>query len=147
VIALRPLEWVWIEQALRHYPLCPGPPSPAAGSDPALLRELLEENARTNRARLDRLLRQRPRHPAREGEPVRLELGPEEAEWLLEILNDVRVGSWHRLGSPEHPESLPARLTGPQAILSMLIRITGRLQMHLLRALEQLDSPGPAEKS
>ncbi len=40
----------------------------------------------------------------------RLSLSRAEVEWLLQILNDVRVGSWVRLGSKDEPvESIDAQ--------------------------------------
>ena len=48
----------------------------------------------------------RPCWPTRDGSSTRntgarLSLSPAEAEWLLQVLNDIRVGSWVILGSPE----------------------------------------------
>lgn len=62
-----------------------------------------------------------------------------DADWLLRVLNDVRVGSWLQLGAPEEmpgPKELlryhPAQL---RAWLGM--ELSGKFQMELLFALEQ----------
>ncbi len=41
-----------------------------------------------------------------------LRLTPGDAEWLLQVLNDIRVGSWIRLGSPEecNPPATPKNM-------------------------------------
>ena len=58
-----------------------------------------EENRKNVRAMLDE-----PGHFKEMASGLQLTLSGPEIEWLLQVLNDVRVGSWIVLGSPD-PES------------------------------------------
>jgi hypothetical protein len=58
-----------------------------------------EENRKNVRAMLDE-----PGHFKEMASGLQLTLSGPEIEWLLQVLNDVRVGSWIALGSPD-PES------------------------------------------
>ena len=58
-----------------------------------------EENRKNVRAMLDE-----PGHFKATASGFQLTLSGPEIEWLLQVLNDVRVGSWIALGSPD-PES------------------------------------------
>ena len=57
--------------------------------------------------------------------------------WLLEVLNEVRVGSWLKLGKPDSPEKL--RLVKGKVQLRDLwvMEICGYFQMALLEALNR----------
>lgn len=58
-----------------------------------------------------------------------------DAEWLLQVLNDVRVGSWIALGAPEElPRQVPA--AEGEARLVAVMEIAGLFQSALLDALE-----------
>ena len=64
---------------------------------------------------------------------ARLSLSPAEVEWLLQVLNDIRVGSWVILGSPEEK---PAELNATTAPHFLAMEMAGYFQMQLLEALE-----------
>ncbi|HVY70208.1 MAG TPA: hypothetical protein VHH73_09790, partial [Verrucomicrobiae bacterium] len=68
-------------------------------------------------------------------EECRLDFNAEELEWLLQILNDIRVGSWVRLGAPDldmvKPEVTPDNLRYAWAL-----DVSGCFQAALLRAIE-----------
>jgi hypothetical protein len=71
-----------------------------ATNNQALLDEALAEQREQQRENLRQLLEDRAR--CRENpDGGQLSLSPADAEWLLQVLNDIRVGSWIRLGSPE----------------------------------------------
>ena len=57
-----------------------------------------------------------------------------EAEWLLQILNDIRVGSWIRLGSPENFHDI---LNEENAGDVGAMEIAGHFQSGLLIALSR----------
>ncbi len=93
---------------LNRYPLIPAAhqqlsrslPAGQMEADQRLLDEALAEQRRENKQRLDRWLGDPQRlHDTETGS--RLTLTSSEIEWLLQVLNDVRVGSWIQLGSPE----------------------------------------------
>ena len=55
--------------------------------------------------------------------------------WLIQVLNDVRVGSWIALGSPEElPHDIPANATVARHVCAM--ELAGLFQMELLKAIE-----------
>ncbi len=63
-----------------------------------------------------------------------ISLNREEIEWLLQVLNEVRVGLWIALGSPsDPPQSLS--LTPDKGKLAWMMDIAGYFEMGLLRAL------------
>jgi len=77
--------------------------SKSAGSEEPnqrLLEEALAEQRRENKKQLQALLADREKM-TENAQGWRLALTSAELEQLLQILNDVRVGSWVRLGSPE----------------------------------------------
>jgi hypothetical protein len=56
-------------------------------------------------------------------------------EWLIQVLNDVRVGSWLALGSPEElPRKLPVGSDAAPHVFAM--ELAGLFQMTLLEAAE-----------
>ena len=131
---------------LNRYPLIPAghqslSRSPATGqmeADQRLLEEALAEQRRENKHQLDRLLGDPQRlHDTETGS--RLTLTSSEIEWLLQVLNDVRVGSWLRLGSPEKLtwDFGPSEATAPHF---WAMEIAGDFQMNLLKALRGNES-------
>jgi len=97
-----------------------------------LLAEALEETRSENQKRLQSWIANRqklsPVHKA-----WRLKLSASEVDWLLELLNDVRVGSWIRLGSPEVPQ---AALTDETAPDFWTLEMAGYFQAAFLELLE-----------
>jgi hypothetical protein len=65
---------------------------------------------------------------------ARLSLSPAEAEWFMQVLNDIRVGSWILLGSPD---GKPLELTPEKAPHFVAMERAGYFQMQLLAALER----------
>lgn len=63
----------------------------------------------------------------------RLKLSSTDMEWLLQILNDVRVGSWIRLGSPESPWR---GLNTETAADFWAMEMAGAFQMRFLELLD-----------
>ena len=128
-----------LPQILQLYPRVPPPhhvlsrtgqvPNPQANQQ--LLDEALAEQRSENRQQVLALLTDRQRFaPSETG--GRLSLAPAEVEWLLQVLNDIRVGSWIRLGSPEGKLPELDDSTAPD-FLSM--EMAGYFQARLLDAL------------
>lgn len=65
----------------------------------------------------------------------RLSLCNSEPEWLLQVLNDIRVGSWLSLGSPEPPIEIKT-LNERTAPDFWAMEMAGHFQMQLLQAVE-----------
>jgi hypothetical protein len=135
-LALREQEV--LVQVLRLYPQIPTSYqllSKAAGleeSNQRLLDEALAESRSQNKKELDALLAD-PRRFSQQDTGWRLALSAGDVEWLLQILNDIRVGSWVRLGSPEVPLSA---LTAESAPHFWAMEMAGTFQMHFLELLE-----------
>ncbi len=110
----------WVEkklltELLGFYPVIPAQyaklnrssDSPPLIEAQQLLDEALAEQRAQNRQRVADFLHDPRRFlPDRDG--FRLILTAAELEWLLQVLNDIRVGSWFSLGSPEniHPNAI-----------------------------------------
>jgi hypothetical protein len=68
--------------------------------------------------------------PAETG--ARLSLSPAEVEWVLQVLNDVRVGSWIILGSPDEKRTELNERTAPHFAA---METAGYFEAQLLEAL------------
>jgi hypothetical protein len=96
-----------------------------------LLDEALQE-ARSQIAKELRSLMTDPKRLWRFEGSWRLRLSSSDMEWFLQILNDVRVGSWIRLGSPESPLR---GLTRETAADFWAMEMAGAFQMRFLELL------------
>jgi hypothetical protein len=96
-----------------------------------LLDEALAEQRAENKKHLEALLAD-PRRFVESQSAWHLVLSPADVEWLLQVLNDVRVGSWVILGSPEEKLEVLSEKTAPH-LLAM--HLAGHFQMELLEAL------------
>jgi hypothetical protein len=59
-----------------------------------------------------------------------------DSEWLLQVLNDIRVGHWLQLGSPETSELKPQHLDAKRLPAWLKMEMSGYFQMSFLEALE-----------
>jgi len=127
-------------QILKLYPCVPSAHHVLSKSDrlpnreenQRLLDEALAEQRAQNKNQLQALLAD-PRRFERTETGVRLSLSPSEAEWVLQVLNDIRVGSWVLLGSPDNK---PAELNAATAPHFLAMEMAGYFQMQLLEALQ-----------
>jgi hypothetical protein len=134
------------KQAFTHllelYPLVPashqrltkGVQEKAVEEGQQLLDEALAAQRAANRRQIDDWLKLPERFKAAKS-GFSFTLMRSDVEWLLQVLNDIRVGSWLLLGSPDEPldpEEVPKDLTGLWAAME----ITGLFQMRLLHAAE-----------
>jgi hypothetical protein len=109
----------------------------------ALLEEALQEQRR-HAVEWLRTILAKARPIAGTKTAVQLPLDPPELECLLQALNDVRVGSWVRLGSPDPRKAQPKELTPETFRLLQLLGLSERFQMPLLQALQGDDDPTSA---
>ena len=103
--------------------------------DPAhqqLLDEALAEQRRENKKLVQAFLADSKRF-VETSDSFRLNLSAAEIEWLLQVLNDVRVGNWILLGSPEEelPVVAPDDSNAPHA---WAMELAGFFQSAFLRA-------------
>ena len=129
-------------EILNQYPLVPAAHQPLSKSikgrkaieDQHLLDEALAEQRAKHKRQLNQWLGEKGRF-RRTKTGCTLRLRHEDAEWLLQILNDIRIGSWLLLGSPEEhmePEEIAPELHRIWAAME----VCGMFQMAVLRALE-----------
>lgn len=136
LLPAREKEVLW--QLLRLYPRIPTSYqrlTKAAEKEQAsqrLLDEALAESRAENKTALQRLLGDPKRLVEQEG-TWRLKLSSADLDWLLQVLNDIRVGSWIHLGSPETPLKVLNAETAPDV---WAMEMAGSFQMRLLEILE-----------
>ena len=100
-----------------------------------LLNEALAEQRAANQRHLQKWLAA-PGRFRQTKDGCRLGLQRGDAEWLLQVLNDVRVGHWLRLGSPEAGQLEPEQLDPKQLPVWLAMELSGYFQMSILEALQ-----------
>ena len=105
---------------------------PDRESNQRLLEEALAEQRAENKKHLETFLTD-PRRFADTEAGCRLTLSRSDMEWLLQVLNDIRIGSWILLGSPEEKF---AKLTLATAPHYWAMEMSGIFQSSFLEALE-----------
>jgi hypothetical protein len=131
-------------EVLRHFPLVPlshhqirrSSPADSPGGHERLLREAMATWKQDHKGRVQQLISNTGRFVARSG-GWRIAFSREEMEWLLQVLNDVRVGSWLRLGCPDPDEGRAPQVTEANAPHLFLMELSGHFQCALLDALDQ----------
>lgn len=126
---------------LKMYPLVPpahhrigGPADePETESNQHLLDEALAEHRGENKRQLEAML-QEPDRFMETPTGFRLTLTIGQLEWLLQVLNDIRVGSWLLLGSPDEKRGKRLRLTMQNARYVWAMELSGHFQYVLLSA-------------
>ena len=104
---------------------------PAIDEAEALLMAATAERTRKHQRELRRWLRAPGRFKAVEGKlELRIEL--RRIEWLLQILNDVRVGLWVRLGSPQNMDAAARSASQETFLQYVLMDAAGMFQTALL---------------
>jgi hypothetical protein len=63
----------------------------------------------------------------------RLRLSTEDREFLLQLLNDVRISSWRALGQPENLETKPRPAADKESSLYNLMQLAGYFESELLQ--------------
>jgi hypothetical protein len=104
-----------------------------------LLAEAMAETQTLNRRRVaDFLLRHvGPSVESADGHGMlRLSINMAEANWLLEVLNDVRVGAWVKLGRPASGRAFPTKPDRQKLADYGAMEIAGQVQSVVLAALQ-----------
>ena len=129
-----------LPQILKLYPCVPSAHHvlsksgriPDGQGNQQLLDDALAEQRVEHKKQVQALLADSRRFEHRE-RGARLSISRAEVEWLMQVLNDVRVGSWVILGSPD---GKPAGVTTANAPHFLAMEMAGYFQMQLLQALE-----------
>lgn len=81
------------------------------------------------------------------GKASNLQLLPESAAWLVEILNEVRVGKWHQLDCPSSQQMTKLSTDAEFAPDIWIMEAASMFQMSFLSALHALEDPGAENES
>lgn len=111
-------------------------------SEQQILTESVTTEQNANRGRVDQFIRNRltPRraggNSAMTGANFHLTLTWTEADWLLRLINDVRVGCWVRLGRPDTNLLHSLQIKAAQVPDFAAMELGGLVQHTLLDALD-----------
>jgi hypothetical protein len=135
-------EKMFLVQIVEMYPLAPAAhwrlsKSEDRPEDQKLLEETLAAGREEHKKQVREMVQSRF---VEQGEGYRLSLTATQMEWLLQVLNDVRVGSWLLLGSPDGPTQTLAALNEKTARYFWAGEVAGRFQMFLLDALNGVET-------
>lgn len=128
---------------LRRFPVVIGghfrtrhpPKSDEAQRNLQLLEEALAEQQKENKAQVESFLAESSRFGANDlGYTFRV--SEAEMEWLLQVLNDIRVGSWIQLGEPDPDGKSAIPLTEKTMQLTWGMEMAGLFQHALLEATQ-----------
>lgn len=103
-----------------------------AAVDPTLLQDALAEQQKESRRHLEEWLGKEDRFKETD-QGYLFSLTPSEREWMLQVLNDIRVGSWIELGEPD-PKTGPIEPTEQTMPFAWSLEMAGWFQHFLLQA-------------
>jgi len=133
-------------ETIKLYPLVPAShhrlskdgQEPNADENQRMLEEALAEQRQENRRQVLAMLN-KPQRFRETKSGLEFTLTPPQVEWLLQVLNDVRVGSWLALGEPEQDEE--PELTKQNVKYFLAMELCGLFESVLLAALGVGESP------
>jgi len=118
-----------------HQPVTQELQGPRVGEYQRLLDEALAEQRAANTRHLRAWLAAPDRFQKTKA-GYRFVMECADSEWLLQVLNDIRVGHWLRLGSPEFTGLKPQNLDARLLPMWLAMELSGYFQMNILEALE-----------
>jgi len=132
-------------EVLKLYPLIPTAhhrvsqtAAPGVMESQKLLEGALAERTKENKRQLLAMLNHEAGLQETEGARAhRFKLNVPQVEWLLQVLNDIRVGSWLILGEPDEKKGKPIELNDKNARYYAAMEFCGLFQMTLLNAIQQ----------
>ncbi len=144
VFQLTPREQRLFQEVLGLYPVIPAgaqrlakqPGSAQIEESQQLLEEALAEQRAANQRHLAEFLAD-PRRVHTTQRHTRLTLAAAEMEWLLQVFNDIRVGSWMQLGSPDCEAEQQLQVTEQNVRHFWARELAGAFQSVLLAAMEE----------
>ena len=142
VLELGLAETDFLKQILADYPLVADESrrfSAFADADEVrentqLLQNSLREHTQTNRDKLQTWLAS-PKTWKPFPDRILLSLKTEDCSWFLQILNDLRIGSWQKLNRPDPEELESVELNQENAHPLLAMEVSGLLQTLILNAL------------
>lgn len=124
-----------------HYRLSKDRQIPNRDENQRLLDDSLSAQRLENRKQIESLLNEPERFiacPA--GHQASFTRG--EMEWLLQVFNDVRIGSWIALGSPDPQQERQQRRHQPGGPHAFIMNLAGYFEMEFLNAISGDEPPG-----
>lgn len=134
---LNPREGLLLRMLVKEFPLTPATPGKInrTGGDPrsAGRERLLNESLGEHRKDLKRQARKLLTAKFKDGEDGwRLSMNLDEREILLQLLNDIRVESWHALGEPENLDALPPQASEADQKHHQLMHVAGYFEWKMV---------------
>ena len=131
-------EAMCLRTLIRDFPLTPVTRAQATKTESGrkaaereqLLNESLAEHRLDLKRRATKLLASGKLKAGQAGWRLRLNL--EEREILLQLFNDIRVGSWRALGEPEDLESITPARSEKEMSFHTLMQLAGYFEVKLL---------------
>ncbi len=121
---------------LAHHQLSKTTQLPHQAENQRLLEESLKAQRDENQRLVTAMLKESGRfHPSADG--FRFELKRSEIEWLLQVLNDVRLGCWLALGSPDLAAENDLVLNAQTLPQIQRMELAGMFEMFLLNAVSR----------
>jgi hypothetical protein len=112
-------------------------PKKANSSEQRLLEESMAQQRMAHRRKLDELFHAPNRYFKGAPGERRLVLTAAQLEWLLQVLNDIKVGSWVQLGCPEFLEKgPPLKVTPTHTRAFQAMQLSAEFQVVLLQAVK-----------
>jgi hypothetical protein len=109
-------------------------PKTTIADDQEWLEEAMDQQQKDHKKKLNQLLSNDQRF-FKEGQgDLFFTLTGEQMEWLLRVLNEIRVGSWVRLGRPEMDAARKIRPAAAQARFFTAMDLSGYFEAVLLEA-------------
>jgi hypothetical protein len=141
VFQLSKNEMDWLVTILRFFPQRESPcykitkgGAKELNTAQTLLNDALSQQRAEHERKLEKFLASPDRFRAEAPDQFRLVLTSEQLEWMLQVLNEVRVGCWMKLGSPELEKRPDRDLTPDEGRLMAALELCGFFQMVLLGA-------------
>ncbi len=128
-------------EILKQYPLVPeshhrlSKPNDAESfaEEQRLLEEALRETREQNKRQLDEFLADPSRFHETQG-GLHFFITPTQIEWLLQVLNDIRIGSWIKLGSPNLSKAEEVKLSESNVSFLWSMEVAGMFEAVLIGA-------------
>jgi hypothetical protein len=134
-------EMDWLLSTLKMYPLLDSSHHQITGgaaeeikAGQQLLEEAMGQQRSDYKRKLDKFIASPGRFRLEAPDQYRFSLTAEQMEWLLQVLNEIRVGCWVRLGRPELEPARRRELSGQDARHMAALEVCGYFQMVLLQA-------------
>lgn len=123
-----------------HHRLSKSGQIPKPDENQQLLEESLAAQRKENRRQIESFLSDAKRFTETET-GSRGSFSRSEIEWLLQVLNDVRVGSWLALGSPAEPVEIQPDMNPQTARHILIMDAAAFFEMNFLHAVSDGSQP------